>query len=211
MKKILTFIFLVLALCLQSAPAFAGELENTLKSQYEKHVLGLRSPLQGTHLKFDSTGKPLEQPTQERWTVYGGIYIQKISLRPEKLELEGPWVGFGLDKESGRAAAISLGKQIRVEIQLDDSVKSVDDIRALVDRVFFADDKDHKHTLPEFRRDDFVATGEPTGKLVVKKVSPLLNPYILRTLNFPEKHGKINTRELCCWKLLSTRPELYRD
>jgi TonB family protein len=168
MKKLLTFIFLTHALWLQSTPAFASELENTLKSQYGKHVLGLRSPIQGTHLKFDSTGKPLEQNPTGRWIVYGGIYVKKISLRPEKLELEGPWAGFGAHKEQDKPTVIPLGKSIKIEIQLDGPAKSIDDLQSLLDRVFFADNKDHQHTLPEFRRDDFVSTSEPVQKLVIK-------------------------------------------
>jgi TonB family protein len=176
MKKALTFIFLALAIWVQITPALASELENTLKDQYEKHVLGLRSPLQGTHLKFDSTGKPLEQPAPGRWNVFGGIYVQKISLLPEKLELEGPWVGFGADKEPGKPTVIPLGKQIMIEIQLDSPAKSADDIRTLLDRVFFEDDKGHQHTQPEFRRDDFVATSEPIYKFGYAAPVPTYTP-----------------------------------
>jgi len=165
MKKALTFIFLALAIRVQTTPAFASELENTLKSQYEKHVLGLRFPLQGTHLKFDSTGKPLEQNPQGRWIVYGGIYVKKISLRPDKLHLEGAWIGFGANNEQGKPTVIPLGKPIKIEIQLDSPAKSADDVRALLDRVFFQDDKGHQHTLPEFRRDDFISTGESIYKI----------------------------------------------
>lgn len=167
MKKALTLIFLALAIRVQTTPAFASELENTLKSQYEKHVLGLRSPFQGTHLQFDSTGKSVGQNLQGRWIVYGGIYVKKISLRPEKLHLEGPWIGFGPNNEQGKPTVIPLGKPIKIEIQLDSPAKSADDIRALLDRVFFEDDKDHQHTLPEFRRDDFGVTSETIYKITM--------------------------------------------
>ena len=168
MKKIAQFIFLAFAIWIQITPLFANELENTLKSQYEKHVLGIRSPLQGTHLEFDSTGKLLEQNPPGRWIAHGGIYVQKISLRPEKLRLEGPWVGFGIADKQGNPVLIPLGKPIKIEIQLDSTANSADDIRALLDRVFFLDDKDHQHTLPEFQRDDFSATSETIYKFNIK-------------------------------------------
>ncbi|HET6844505.1 MAG TPA: energy transducer TonB [Candidatus Angelobacter sp.] len=157
MKKALTFIFLALAIRVQITPAFASELEKTLKSQYGKHVLGLRSPIQGTHLKFDSTGKLVAPLPPGRWLAYGGIRVEKISLRPDKLHLEGPWVGFATDKQ-GKPLLVPLGKPIKIEIRLDSPANSADDVRALLERVFFPDDNDIQHVLPEFRRDDFVDT-----------------------------------------------------
>ena len=157
MKKIAMLAFLALIVCVHIISAFASDLENALKQQYEKQVLGLRSPLQGTHLEFDSSGKPLGQSPQGRWIAYGGIYVQKISLAADKLRLEGPLAGFGADSKQGKPEIVPLGKAINVEIQLDHPANSVDDVRAVLDCVFFLDDKDHQHDIPEFRRADFVA------------------------------------------------------
>jgi len=163
MKKIAMLAFLALIVCVHIIPAFASDLENALKQQYEKQVLGLRSPLQGTHLEFDSSGTPLGQSPQGRWIAYGGIYVQKISLAADKLRLEGPLAGFGVDSKQGKPEIVPLGKAIKVEIQLDHPANSADDVLAILARVFFLGDKDHQHDIPEFRRADFVAASERTN------------------------------------------------
>jgi TonB family protein len=156
MKKNALIVLLMLTLA-QVTPAFADELEKTLKSQYEKHVLGLRNPLQQTHQEFDSNGKLLTPGSPASWTAYGGIYIRKLSLGPDKLQMEGPWVGLGTKNKDGKPELIQLGKDLKVEIHLDHPAGSADEARAILDRVFFLDDKDFEHAIPEFRRSDFDA------------------------------------------------------
>ena len=168
MKKSVLIVLLALTLA-HAAPAFADDLEKTLKSQYEKHVLGLRNSIDQTHQEFDSTGKPLYQVRQERWMVYGGIYVEKLSLTSDKLRVEGPWVAIGSKSKEGKPDLIPLGKEIKVDIPLDHPAVSIDDLRAALDRAFFLDDKDFEHTIPEFRRSDFVVTGEAIARISKKE------------------------------------------
>src|ERR1700686_2634956 len=163
MKKSVPILLLALSLA-QAAPAFGADLERTLKNQYEKHVLGLRNPIQQTHQEFDSNGKPLYQISQERWTVYGGLYVRKLSLRSDRLRVEGPWVALGANKNERKPGVISLGKEIGVEVRLDHP-PSADEVLAILDHIFFLDDPDHSHCIPEFRRSDFAATNETLHKM----------------------------------------------
>lgn len=160
MKKNALIVLLVFTL-VQIAPAFANDLEKTLKDQYEKQVLGLRNPIQQPHQELDSTGKPLVPDSVGRWAVYGGIQIQKISLGPDRLRVEGPWVAIGAKNSIGKPDIIRLGMDIKVELHLDHPAVSADDVRAVMDRVFFLDDANFEHAIPDFRRSDFIVRNEP--------------------------------------------------
>ena len=160
MKRLYTLALLAFFVGVQIKTAFASDVEKELKRQYEKQVLALRSPVRGTHLEFDSSGKPLDS-SQDSWTVHGAIYIERISIGPDRLHMEGPIVALGNENKKGKPEIIPLGKPIRVEIHLDHPATSADDLRALLDSVFFLDEKDREHAVPDFRRADFVDTSEP--------------------------------------------------
>jgi TonB family protein len=156
-------------------PGFASDLEKTLKHQYEKHLLDLRNSLQQTNLEFDPTGKPLYQTSRDRWVVYGGIRVKKVSLGSDRLRVEGPWVAFGGTEKEDHSEIIPLGKDVKVEIHLDHPLLSADDARAVLGRVFFLDPEGFEHVVPEFRRSDFEATNETIYKIDKKDsvVAPL--------------------------------------
>ena len=130
-----------------------GDLNNLLNQQYKKQVLALRSPIQNKHLEFDSDGKSLKAVPEGGWTIHGAIRVEKLSLKPDKLSLEGPWVGFGADKQNQIPAnPIPLGKPIKVEIRLDHALASVQEAESILNRVFFPGPEARGHWLPEYRR-----------------------------------------------------------
>jgi TonB family protein len=157
MKRSYLFALLTFVLWAQTLPAFASDLEKTVKKQYAKQMLAVRSEVQGTHLEFDSSGKPLKS-SKDNWTVYGAIYVERITIEPDKLLIEGPLAAHGTTQKKGKPELITLGNPIKVEIQLDHPASSVDDVHAVLDRVFFLDEKVGQHSVPEFRRADFVVT-----------------------------------------------------
>jgi TonB family protein len=171
------FILLLLVPAL-AAPAFADGVKDALNHQYKKHVLALRSPFaSGTDQKFDSSGKQLEPP-QGPWLLYGGIFVEKIDLSSKNLRLEGSRIGFGKDKK-GKQLLIAMEKHVRVDIQLDQPLHSVDEAHALLDRVFFPESETMQHAKPELRRADFNLAAEliyHAGKDDVKYPKPTYTP-----------------------------------
>jgi TonB family protein len=158
-------LFLLLLLAAASS-AFAADLKDALNQQYKKHILALRAPfVSGTGQKFDSSGNPLSQPGG-KWLLYGGIYVEKISVSAKKLEVQGRRIGLGEDKKKEQLV-IDMRKRVNIEIQLDQPLHSIDEAQVLLDRVFFPFNETPQHAKPELRRADFKPANEtvyPAGK-----------------------------------------------
>jgi TonB family protein len=146
-------LLLLLIFPVLSAPVFAESLKDALNHEYQKHLLALRPPFTSGDQKFDSTGRPLAQP-EGKWLLYGGIFVEKINVSSKSLRVEGRRIGFGEDKNN-QPVAFTLGKRVRIEIQLDQPLHSPDEARALLDRVFFPESAGRQHAQPELRRADF--------------------------------------------------------
>ena len=145
------FVFVCFFLA-QIAVAHADSLQNSLNEKYKNHVMALRSPFTHGDQKFDSSGKSLNPPPAGPWLTYGGIYVKKLKLSSNILRLEGKRVGFGANKK-GEQTQIALGDSTKVEIQLDQPLKSVDEAQAVLGRVFL-EGASVEQAKPEIRRAD---------------------------------------------------------
>jgi TonB family protein len=142
--------------------ARADDIKDTLSLKYKNQVMALRAPFTSGTQKFDSAGQSMNPRPQGPWLLYGGIYIQHIDLSFDTLNLDGPRVGFGDDK-NGKPAGIALGDSVHVEIHLDQPLKSAAEAETMLNRVFYLDrdDKDHiNRAKPEYRRADDSTSGE---------------------------------------------------
>ena len=148
-----TSVLFLAVLLFQSAAAGPESLKDSLTQQYKKHVLALRSPFTSGDQKFDSTGKPLSHP-QSKWLLYGGLYVEKIGLSSKALRLEGRRVGLGTD-QNNKPVLVPMSKSLRVEIELDQPLTSIDQAQALLDHVFYPESEATEHARPELRRADF--------------------------------------------------------
>ncbi|HEY2496098.1 MAG TPA: hypothetical protein VGK24_03435 [Candidatus Angelobacter sp.] len=86
--------FLLLSLCLAQITARADSLKDALNHKYKKQILALRAPFAHGDMKFDSDGHSLDPPLKDRWLLYSGIYIEKLSLSQDTLRVEGPLAFF---------------------------------------------------------------------------------------------------------------------
>ena len=136
----------------QISCAHAESLKDALNQQYKKHVLALRSPFTSGDQKFDSAGKPLSH-AGGKWLLYGGIYIEKVDLSSKELRIEGRRVGLGTDK-TNKPVLVPMSKSVKVEIQLDQPLNSIDQAQNLLDRVFYLQSETDEHAKPELRRAD---------------------------------------------------------
>lgn len=133
-------------------PAHADSLKDALNQKYQNQILALRSPFTARDQKFDSAGHPLNGASNSGWLLYGGIYIEKLSLSPDTLRLEGPRAA--ATNKNGQPMLVRFSKSQRIEIHLDQPLKSVDDADAVIDRVFFPAAAAAVRAWPEWRRAD---------------------------------------------------------
>jgi TonB family protein len=163
-----TFIaILVLALAL---PAFADQrLKDTLKKEYEKRILVLRTPLQKGDQEFDSDGKPLKDPPANQWRVYGPLLITWIKAESNALRLEGVRVPSTKDVNPVKEMLLQSGKRIKVDIHLDHPLNSSSEAQDIIGRVFFLDPKSAPYSQPEYRRPDENISGDQTVHKVDQK------------------------------------------
>jgi TonB family protein len=147
--------FLLLAASLlQAAGAHAESIKDALNHKYKNQFLALRSPLTAGDQKFDSAGHPVKPAPKSGWLIYGGIYVEKLNLSPDTLRLEGPRAASATNKKDGKPMLVRFSKSQRIEIHLDQPLKSVDDADAVMARVFFPSADAAVHASPEFRRAD---------------------------------------------------------
>jgi TonB family protein len=147
--------FLLLAASLlQAASAHAESIKDALNYKYKNQILALRSPLTAGDQKFDSAGHPVKPAPKSGWLIYGGIYVEKLNLSPDTLRLEGPRAASATNKRDGKPMLVRFSKSQRIEIHLDQPLKSVDDADAVMARVFFPSADAAVHAWPEFRRAD---------------------------------------------------------
>src|SRR6478735_7547668 len=130
----------------------AESVKDALNHKYKNQVLALRSPLTAGHQKFDSAGHPLNAAPNSGWLIYGGIYVEKLNLSPDTLRLEGPRAALTGKDKNGQPMLVRFSKSQRIEIHLDQPLKSLDDADAVMDRVFFPSAEAAVHVWPEWRR-----------------------------------------------------------
>jgi TonB family protein len=146
---------LFLAVLISHTPiAHANSLKDDLNHKYKKQVLALRTPFTHGDQKFDSAGQPIGASSSGHWLIYGAIYVEKLNLTRDTLQLEGPRVGISNEKKKGKQVLIAFSKSSRIEIHLDQPLNSLDEASTVLDRVFFLEGDAATHIKPEFRRSD---------------------------------------------------------
>jgi TonB family protein len=140
-------------LCMATlAPARADSLSDGLNQDFKNHVLGVRYPIHDGDQQFDRDGHPVNAGAAQEWEVYGGILIDKLSLKNDQLLVTGMRVAPSNRVENGKPVMIPLGKNLNFDIHLDHPLASMDEARKVLDSVFYLDEKDVEHRKPELRR-----------------------------------------------------------
>jgi TonB family protein len=146
-------LLLVLIFSAFAATAHADSVKDALNHQYKKQVLAARAPFTHRDEEFDSAGKLLNTRPADLWLVYGGIYVEKLSLSSDRLRLEGPR-GVLSRAKKGKPVFIRLSKSVRIDIHLDQPLHSFDEAQTILNRIFFLEGDATQHAAPEFRRSD---------------------------------------------------------
>lgn len=142
------------------AESLADSLNDSLRKSYENHVFGVRYAIHTGEQKFDAAGHPMNDAAPPVWEIYGGIFIQKLSLSDAALRIDGPRVV--LDEHAkANPGVMQLSKSIRFVLQLDHPIASAEDAAAVLNRVFYLDDHNPEHLKPEYRRTRDSTFNEP--------------------------------------------------
>lgn len=134
--------------------AHADSLKDALIHKYKNQLLALRSPFTSRDQKFDSLGQSLSTIKRSGWLLYGGIYIEKVNLSSGTLLLQGHRATYYDEKKSGKRILLAFDKTQRIEIHLDQPLKSLDDADTVMARLFFPSADAAVHVKPELRRAD---------------------------------------------------------
>jgi TonB family protein len=160
MNRKTSFLFLAVLL-FQTAIAHAENIKDALNHKYKNQILALRSPFtSGRDQKFDSAGQPLNARPAGRWLLYGGIYVEKLNLSADTLRLEGPRAAPTAKNKNSQPMLVRFGKSQRIEIHLDQPLKSLEDADALMARIFFPSADAASRAWPEWRRADDNTPGD---------------------------------------------------
>lgn len=151
MNRTTSALFLAVFL-FQTATARSESVKDTLNHKYKDQILALRSPLTAPDQKFDSAGQPLNARPTATWLLYGGIYVEKLNLSADTLRVEGRRAA--PTNKDGQRRLVRFSKAQRIEIHLDQPLKSLDDAEAVMGRVFLLTADTAEHAWPEWRRAD---------------------------------------------------------
>jgi TonB family protein len=144
-----------------STAALAQDAEKALK-QFEGKVLVLRHPLQSNSQQYDSAGKVLTGAPEGPWTVYGGVLIDKMKLKPDALHIEGRRVLFLFLNGQFTAMDFEVLKDRRgpppfpAEVKLDLRLDHIDDaagVGTALNRVFAMNTADLMDSIPDLWRE----------------------------------------------------------
>jgi hypothetical protein len=134
--------------------AHADSIKGALNHKYKHQVLALRSPFTGSDQKFDSAGRSLDGAPNSAWLIYGGVYVEKLNLSSDTVLIQGPLAAFADDKKDGNPVLVRFSKSQRIEIHLDQPLKSLEDAETILGRIFFLGSDAAEHAKPEVRRAD---------------------------------------------------------
>ena len=129
--------------------------------QFKGKVLVLRHPLQSNSQQYDSTGKVLRDATEGPWTIYGGVVIDKMKLKPDDLHIEGRRVLFLF--ANGKFATMDFEilkdrrkppfqPEVKLDLQLD-HVQDAAGISTALNRVFAMNTADLLDSIPDLWRE----------------------------------------------------------
>jgi TonB family protein len=155
-----TSVLFLAVLLVQATAARAESLNNALDQKYKSKILALRTPFSSGDQKFDSDGHLLSDPAHGAWLAYGGIYVEKLDLSADTLQLEGSRGALSNSQKDGTPIWIAFSKPVRIEIHLLQPINSLDDAEAILGRVFFLGKDWAEHAKPEFRRAKDSTSGE---------------------------------------------------
>ena len=149
MKPIVFSLVLLTGVQVFAAPDH--NLEQQLKQQYVGKTMILRHPVEKDSQQYDSAGKLLSGGREGPWTLYGGMNIRKISLKPGELQLEGNRVFFTYDPgQTAMSYVPEDHSHIKLKVALDHPWGSLEEARKVVQSIFAVGDEERLESAPVY-------------------------------------------------------------
>src|SRR5215467_4167469 len=135
---------LFLVLLAVSIRACAEDVGNAL-NQFRGKTLVLRHPLKNDSQQYGSDGKVFSAAAEGPWTVYGGVLIDKATLKPDRLRIEGLRVLFLFLKGQFTVMEFQILKdrkkppfqpEVKLEVLLDHPLADSVEAGAVMNRLF---------------------------------------------------------------------------
>jgi TonB family protein len=162
---------MLLGLVLVVSVPFASATDSSVEEQLRKTYVGTQRMLRHFYdsdaLKFDSNGNPRNTGKEGPWTLLGGVIIDRLQLKPGKLELQGRRRMLAFDTSKFDASNkvllnFVLKETFWIEVQSQDGPDRGAQLSAALAQVFIPDG-DLSSVVPDYWR-DYVArfTGRQT-------------------------------------------------
>jgi len=134
------------------ASATDSSLEQQLRKTYVGTERMLRLFYAAADLKFDVDGNPRNKEREGSWTLLSGVLIDKVTLKPKRLELHGHRRMLVVDEKTKAFRSIKLDETFSIEIDTQSGPDQAAQIANALDRVFVSAD-DLVSVVPDYWRD----------------------------------------------------------
>lgn len=158
------------------ASATDSNLEEQLRKTYTGSPQLLRHFYAAANLKFDRDGNPASKEKEGSWTLLSGVLIDKVTLKPEKLELRGHRRMLVIDDQKKTLRSIKLDEKFYIEINTQSGPDQATQLTGALAHVFVSPD-DLISVAPDYWRDYLArfsgkaTQGEPCEDSAAKLVS----------------------------------------
>lgn len=181
-----TLVFALLSLTFLSTSAAAKNLEAELKFHYHGKTLPLKYAFTGDSQEFDQKGAPINPSGQGPWTLYGQLKIKKITLRPDKLQIEGEREGYRYASLRRQLVPVDLGKEATIFVRLETPLFTSTAADELMSALFVTSSRRSYDDVPDFWRDylsgvDVRTIKPPDGVEVLKPDNGIEPPQAIST------------------------------
>ncbi len=148
-------LFLTLTLA-QAAPAFASGLaDDALQEQLRKEYVSpakvhvLRNFYAEFPLKYDLAGDLIGKSQSGPWTLFGGVIIEQLLLKPDHLEIRGHRAAFVYDLQQAKLVP-QRWDAIIIEIATREALDQSAQLHAALEKIFTAPGDDTSNSMPDY-------------------------------------------------------------
>jgi TonB family protein len=148
---------------LLSAARLPGQdLEHDLNAEYKGKSMTLLYPFASESVEFDPSGKPTRSVVRGAWPLYGHIQLTKISLKPDRLEIEGSRLGLGY--VDGHLRLIELLRTASISIHLENPISRIEQAHNALQSVFALTPEAQSQAVPPQWREYLSAGPDQSSK-----------------------------------------------
>lgn len=139
-----------------SITASTNDLEYAVAKKYAHTIMILRHPVDSNRQKYTAAGELLSGGSQAPWTIDGAIEVNKIHITPAKLTIEAKRRVYGFDLRQNQLLPLKMKEKdkpkIDVEISLDSPLSSMEQVDAIIHRIFADNEGELIDSVPPYWR-----------------------------------------------------------